>query len=150
MSSSQLILCLPFSSCPKSFPASGFFPMNQLFSPGGQSIGVSASVLPMNIQGWFPLGLTGWISLLSKGLSSLLQHHSSKASILQCSVFFMVQLSDLCITTGETIALTIRNWWTFVGKVMSAFSYAKFILAFLPKSKCLLISWLKSPSAVIL
>ena len=64
---------IPFSSCLQSFPASGTFPMSQLFAPGSQSIGVSASasasVLPMKIQGWFPLGLTGWISLLSKGLS---------------------------------------------------------------------------------
>ena len=77
----------------------------------------SASVLPMNIQDWFPLGLTGWISLQSKGtLKSLLQHHSSKASILQCSAFFVVQLSHPYMTTGKTIALTR---WRFVGKVMS-------------------------------
>ena len=61
----------PFSSCPQPFPASGSFPMSQLFSSGDQSIGASASVLPMNIQGWFPLGLTGWISLQSKGLSKV-------------------------------------------------------------------------------
>ena len=86
----------PFSSCPQSFPASGFFPMSQVFTSGGHSIGVSASgsVLPMNTQDWFPLGWTGYISLQSKGLSkSLLQHHSSKASILQHSAFFRVQLS---------------------------------------------------------
>ena len=83
---------LPFS--PHSFPASGSFPMSQLFTSSGQSIGVSASasVLPMNIQGWFPLGWTGLISLQFKGLSSLLQHHSSKASILWCSDVFTVQL----------------------------------------------------------
>ena len=71
------------------------FPVSRLFISGGQSIGASASasVLPMNIQGWFPLGLTGLISLLSRGLSSLLQHHSSKALVLCCSAFFMVQLS---------------------------------------------------------
>ena len=86
----------------------GFFPVSQLFSSGGQSIGVSASasVLPMNIQDWFPLGWTGWISLLSKGLSSLLQFHISKASILWHSAFFMVQLSHPYMTTGKTIALT--------------------------------------------
>ena len=74
---------IPFSSCHQSFPASGSFPVSQFFASGGQSIGTStsASVLPGNIQGWFPLGLTGWISLESKGLKSL-QHHSSKASIL--------------------------------------------------------------------
>ena len=70
---------VPFSSCPQSFPASGSFPMSWFFASGGQSIHISASasVLPMNIQDWFPLGLTGWISLQSRGLSSLLQHHSS-------------------------------------------------------------------------
>ena len=75
---------VPFFSCLQSFPASGSVQMSQLFASGGQSIGVSAStsVLPVNIQDWFPLGWTGWISLQSKGLKSLLQHHSSKASIL--------------------------------------------------------------------
>ena len=68
MPSNHLILCYSLLSCPKSFPASGSFPMSQLFTPGGQSIGTS-SVLPMNIQSWFPLGWTGWISLQSKGLS---------------------------------------------------------------------------------
>ena len=109
---------VPFSSCLQSFLEPGSFPMSQLFSSGSQSIeaSVSASVLPMNIQGSFPLELTGWISLQFKGHSSLLQHHSSKASIHQRSAFFMVQLSYLYMTTGETIASTI---WTFVSKVMS-------------------------------
>ena len=101
-----------FSSCLQSFPASGSFQMSQFFASGGQSIGVSASatVLPVNIQDWFPLGWTGWISLQSKGLSkSLLQHHSSKASILWCSAFFIVQLSHPYMTTGKTIALTRRT-----------------------------------------
>ena len=87
---------VPFSSCLQPFPASGSFQMCQLFTSGGQNIGVSASasVLPMNTQDWFPLGWTGWISLQSKGLlKSLLQHHSSKASILRHSAFFIVQLS---------------------------------------------------------
>ena len=99
----------PFSSHLQSFPASGSFPLSQFFTSGGQSIGVSAStsVLPMNIQDWFPLGWTGWISLQSKGLSkSLLQHHSSKASILRQSAFFIVQLSHPYMTTGKTIVLT--------------------------------------------
>ena len=85
-----------FSSHLQYFPASGSFPMSQVFESGGQSIGVtaSASVLPMNTQDWSPLGWTGWISLQSKGLLRvLLQHHSSKASILRCSAFFIVQLS---------------------------------------------------------
>ena len=85
---------VPFSSRLQSFLASGSFPVSQFFASGGQSIGVSVStpVLPMNIQDWFPLELTGWISLQSKGLSSLFQHHSSKASILRHSAFFTVQL----------------------------------------------------------
>ena len=105
----------PFSSL-QSFAASGSFPMSWLFTSGGQSIGppASASVLPMNIQGWFPLGWTSLISLLSKGLKSLLQHPSSNTSILRCSAFFTVQLSHPYMTTGKTIALT---GWTFVGKV---------------------------------
>ena len=109
---------VPFSSCPQSLPASGSFPMSQFFTSGGQSTGVSASasVLPMNTQDWSPLGWTGWSSLQSKGLKSLLQHHSSKASILWCSVFFIFQLSHPYTTTGKTKALTRR---TFVGKVMS-------------------------------
>ena len=110
---------VPFSSCPQSFPASGSFQMSQLFASGGQSIGVSAStsVLPMNTQDWSPLGWTGWISLQSKGtLKSLLQHHSSKASILRRSAFFTVQLSHPYMTSGKNIALTRQ---TFVGKVMS-------------------------------
>ena len=89
-----------FSSCPRSFPASGSFPVSWLFASGGQSIGASTSVLPMNIQGWFPrisVGLTGLISLQSEGLSkSFLQHHSLKASIIWCSTFFMVQFTSIC------------------------------------------------------
>ena len=110
---------VPFSSHLQSFLASGSFPMSQFFASGGQSIGVSASVsvLPMNIQDWFPLGLTGLISLQSKGLSQESQHHSSKASVLWRSAFFMVQHPYM--PTGRTIALTRR---TFVGKVnVSAF-----------------------------
>ena len=108
---------VPFSPCLQSFPASRSFPMSHLFSSGGQSIGasVSLSVLPMNIQDWFPLGLTTDLLAVQGTLKSLLQHHSSKASILWCSNFFMVQFSDLYMTTGKTIALTI---WTFVHKVM--------------------------------
>ena len=86
---------VPFSSCLQSFPASGSFQMSQLFTSDGQSIEVSAltSVLPMNIQDWSPLRWTGWISLQSKGLS-LLQHHSSKASILWHSVFFIEKATE--------------------------------------------------------
>ena len=101
---------IPFSSCLQSFPALGSFPMSQLLASGDQSIGASASasVLPMSIQGWFPLGLTGLISLQSKGLLSLLQHHSSKASVLWCSAFLMVQLLHPYMTTRKNIALTIQ------------------------------------------
>ena len=103
----------------------------------------------MNIQGWYPLELTGLISLRSKGLSRVLQHHSSKALILLWSASFMVQLSYPYMTTGKTIALTRR---TFVGKVMSLLfnMLSRLVIAFLPRSKGLLISRLKSPSAVIL
>ena len=109
---------IPFSSCPQSLPAPESFQMTHLFASGGQSIGISAStsVLPMSTQDQSPLRWTGWISLQSKGLSkSLLQHHSSKASILRHSAFFIVQLSHPYMTTGKTIALTR---WTSVDKVM--------------------------------
>ena len=104
---------VPFSSCPQSLPAWEAFPMSQLFAWGGQSTGVSAlaSFLPKKSQGWSPY----WLDLLAvQGtLKSLLQHHSSKASILRCSAFFTVQLSHPYMTTGKTRALTRR---TFVGK----------------------------------
>ena len=108
---------IPFSSRLLSFPASGSIPVSQFFTSGGQSIGISAltSILPMNIQDWFPLGWTGWISLLSKGLLRV-QCHNSKALIIWCSAFFIIQLSHPYMTTGKTIAFTS---WTFVGKVMS-------------------------------
>jgi len=94
----------PFSSGLQSFPESGSFLLSQFFPSGGQSIGISASasVLPMYIQDWFPLGWTGWISLQSKGLSRVFsQYHSSKASVLQHSACFMVQLSHPYMTTGK-------------------------------------------------
>ena len=111
------------------------FPVSWLFSSGGQSTGASASVLPLNIQGWFPLGLTGWISLQPKGLSrvfSILQHDSSKRSVLQHSAFFMVELFHLHLTTGKNIALTL---WALVGKVMtlSFNTLSRFVTAFLPR-----------------
>ena len=96
---------IPFSSHLQSFPASGSFQMSQFFTSGGQSIEVSASVsvLPKNIQDWFPLGWTYWISLLSKTLKSLLQYHSSNASILQCSTLFTVRFSHPYMTIGKTL-----------------------------------------------
>ena len=105
----------------QSFPTSGSFQMNQLFASDDQSTGVSVStsILPENTQDWSPLGWTGWISLQSKGLfKSLLQHHSSKASILWCSALFIVQLSHPYMTTGKTIALTRQ---TFVDSNVSVF-----------------------------
>ena len=112
---------VPFSSWLQSFPPSGSFQMSQFFVLGCQSTGVStsASVLPVNIQDWFPLEWTGLISLQSKGLSRVLSNiHSSKASILRHSASFRVQLSHPYMTTGKTVAL---NRWTCVGKVVSAF-----------------------------
>ena len=98
--SSSVIL---FSSSLQSFPASRSFQMSQFFASDSQHIGASAStsVLPMNIQGWFPLGWTGLISLQSKRLSGLLQHHSSKTLVFHHSAFFMVQLSRPYVTTGK-------------------------------------------------
>ena len=111
----------------------------------------SFSISPSNAYSGFISFRMDWLDLLAvQGtLKSLLQHHSSKASILQCSAFSMVQLSHPCMTTGKTTALTR---WTFVSKVMSLVfkTLSRFIIAFLPRSKCLSISWLQSPSAVIL
>ena len=117
-----------FFSCPQSFP--GCFPVNWLFPTGGQRIGASASVLPSSRIDWFEL------FAVQGTLKCLLQHHNSKASILWCSAFFMVQLLHLYVTTGNTIALTR---WTFVGKVMSLRfnTLSRFVVAFLPRSKCL-------------
>ena len=147
--SSSVIL---FSSCLQYFSASWSFPVSQIFARAGQCIGAlaSASVLPMNVQNWFPLGLTGFDLFAIQGtLKSLLQHHSSKPSILWCSVFFILQLSHPYTTRGKTIALTR---WNFVGKTMSLLfnMLSKLVIVFLPRSKHLLISWLQSPSAVIL
>ena len=125
--------------------------MSQLFALGGQSIGASAStsVLPEHPE--LISFRMDWLDLLAvQGtLNTLLQYHSSKVSILQCSAFFTVQLSHPYVTTGKTIALTRR---TFVGKVMSLLfnTLSRLITTFLPRSKHILISWLKSPSVVIL
>ena len=138
-------LSSPSPPAPKSLPASESFPMSQLFSWGGQSIGVSAlaSVLPINTQDWSPLGWTGWISLQS---NITVQKHQ----------FFGAQLSSQSnshihtwLTTGKTIALTR---WTFVDKVVSLLlsMLSRLVITFLPRNKLLLISWLQSPSAVIL
>ena len=141
----------PFYSWLQSFPASESFPMSQFFTSGGQIIesSASASVLPVNIQDWFPLGLTGLISLQSKGLSGVLSNIT-----IQKHQFFHTQPSlwsnsHLSMTTGKTIALTR---WIFVGKVMSLLfnMLSRFVIVYVLRSKHLLITWLQSPSAVIL
>jgi len=125
--------------------------VSRLFVSGSQSIGgsASASVFPINIQVGFPL--TDWLDFLAvQGtVRSFLQHHSTKASILQHSAFFIFQLSHPYMATGKTIAL-IRQ--TFVSKAMPLLfnMLSVFVIVFLPRSKHLLISWLQSPSAVIL
>ena len=124
---------IPFSFCLQYFPASGSFPVTQYFASDGQSTGASASasvsVLSMNIQDWFLLGLTGLISLLSRGVSRIFSKYSSKASVLQSSPFFMVQLSHPYMTTGKTIALTIQ---TFVCKIVFLLlkTLSRFVIAF--------------------
>ena len=126
--------------------------MSPLFSSGGQSIGASASAIsPSNEHSGLISFRMDWLDLLAvQGtLKSLLQLHSSKTSILQCSAFFIVQLSHPYRITGKTIALTR---WTFVGNVTSLLlnMLSRLVITFLPRSKCLLISWLQSLSAVIL
>ena len=147
MPSNHLILCCPLLLLPLIFPSIRSFPMSWLFTSGGQSIGASAS---NEYSGLFSLRID-WFDFLAvhRMLKNLLYHHNLKASILRCSAFFMVQLSHQYMTTGKTIALTR---WTFIGKVMSLFLNTLFrsVIAFLPRGKCLLISWLQSPSAVIL
>ena len=125
--------------------------MSQLFASGGQSIGsFSFNISPSNEHPGLISFRMDWLDLLAvQGtLKSLLQHHTSKASILH-SALFIVQLSHPYMTTGKTIALTR---WTFVGKVMSLLlnMLSKLVITFLPRSKHLLISWLQSPSVVIL
>ena len=144
---------VPFPCHLQSFPASESFQMGQLFASVGQSIGASAStsVLPMNTQDWSPLGQNGLVgsSCSPRDSQESSRTPSSKASILRCSTFFMVQLSHPYMTTGKTIAMAS---WTFVGKVMSLLLnvLSRVVITFLPRSKRLLISWLQSASAVIL
>ena len=118
--------------------------MRQFFASGGQSIRISASAsdLPMNIQDWFLLGWYVWISAIQETLKSHFQHHSSKASVLWHSNFFIVQLSHPYMTIGKTIALTIQ---TISDKVMPLLFNMLFF-----QGTSVLISWLQSPSAVIL
>ena len=141
----------PFSSRLLSFPASGSFQMSVLCIRWPKYWSFSFSISPSNEHPGLTSFRIDWLDLLAvQGtLKSLLQHHSPKASILPHSAFFTVQLSHPYMTTGKTIALTR---WTFVGKVMSLLlnMLSRLVITFLPRSKCLLISWLQSPPAVIL
>ena len=126
--------------------------MSQYFTSGGQNIGVSASasILPMtDYSGLISFRMDWLISLHQGTLKSLLQQHSSKASILWCSAFFIVQLSHPYMTNGKTIVLTR---WTFVDKVMSLLfnMLSRLVITFLPKEHASFNSWLLSPSALIL
>ena len=135
---------VPFSSCPQSLPASKSSPTLRMRWPKYWSF--SFSIIPSKeILGLISFRMD-WLDLLA--VQGTLQHHSSKASILQRSAVFTVQLSHLYMTTGKTIALTR---WTLVGKVMSLLlnMLSRLVITFLPRSKRLLISWLQSPSAVI-
>ena len=146
MLSNHLILCCPLLLLPSIFSS-----ISQLFTSGGQSIGTStsASVLPVYIQDWFPLELTGLTSLQFKGLSRVFSKPHFKSINSLVLSFLYVQLSHPYVTTGKTIALTRQ---TFVGKVMFLLfnMLSGLVIAFLPRSKHLLISGLQSPSAVIL
>ena len=131
---------VPFSSYPQSLPASGSFPISQLFAWGGHSNGVFSFIIsPSNEHPGLMFFRMDWLDLLAvQGTpKSLLQHHSSKVSIFRHSAFFTVQLSHPCMTTGKTIALTR---WTFVGKVMSQLFnvLSRLVITFLPRSKRLL------------
>ena len=142
---------VPFSSCPQSLPIKVFSNESTLCMRWPKYWSFSFSIIPSKEHPGPICFRMDWLDLLAvQGtLKSLLQHHSSKASILQCSAFFTVQLSHPYMTTGKTIALTRQ---TFVGKVMSLLLnvLSRLVITFLPRSKRLLISWLQSPSAVIL
>ena len=144
MPSNHLILCRPLLP-PSIFPSIRSFPVSQFFTSGGQSFGVSASAsdLPMNIQDWSPCSPRESSRVF---FNTTVQKHQLFGAQ---SFFFTVQLSHLYMTTGKTIALTRQ---TFVGKVMSLLfnMLSRFVIAFFSRSKCHLISWRQSPSAVIL
>ena len=152
MPSNHLILCGPLFLLPSVFPSIRVFSNESILCirwPNYWSF--SFSISPSNEYSGLISFRIDWLDLLAVqgNLKSLLQHHSSKASILRCSTFFIVQLSHPYMTTGKTIALTR---WTFVGRVMSLLFnvLSSLVIAFFPRSKHLLISWLQSPSAVIL
>ena len=152
MPSNHLILCCHLLLLPSIFPSINVFSNESVLHirwPKYWSFNFSIS--PSNeYSGLISFGIDRFDLLAVQGtLKSLLQCHSSKASILRCSAFFIVQLSHPYMTTGKTIALTR---WTFVGKVMSLLlnTLSRLVITFIPRSKRLLISWLQSPSAVIL
>ena len=152
MPSNHLILCHPLLLLPSVFPSISIFSNESVLRMTWPKYwSFSFSISPSNEYSGLISFRTDCFDLLvvQGSLKSLLQHHSSKASILQLSPFFIVQLSHLHMTTGKTIALTRR---TFVSKVMSLVfnMLSRLVIAFLPRSKHLLISWLQSPSAVIL
>ena len=148
----HLILCRPLLLLPSIFPSIRVFSNESVLPirwPKYWSFSFSIS-LSNEYAGLISFRMDLLDLLAVQGaLKSLLQHHSSKSSVLQHSAFFIVQLSHLYVTTGKTIALTR---WTFVAKVKSLLfnTLSRLIITFLPRSKCLLISWLQSPSAVIL
>ena len=152
MPSNHLILCCPLLLLPSIFPSIRVFSdESALHMRWPKYWSFSFNISPSNEHPGLISFRMDWLDLLAvQGtLKSLLQHHSSKASILQRSAFFIVQLSHPCMTTGKIIALTRR---TFVGKVMSLLftMLSRLVITFLPRSKRLLISWLQSPPAVIL
>ena len=152
MPSNHLILCHPLLLLPSIFHSIRVFSNESaLHIRWPKYWSFSFNISPSNEHPGLICFRMDWLDLLAvQGtLKSLLQHHSSKASILWCSAFFIVQLSHLYMTTGKTIALTR---WTFVDKVMSLLfnMLCRLVITFLPRSKRLLISWLQSPSAVIL
>ena len=152
MPSNHLILCCPLLLLPSIFPSiRAFSNESALRIRWPKYWSFSFNISPSNEHPGLISFRTDWLDLLAiQGtLKSLLQHHSSKASVLWCSAFFIVQLSHPYMTTGKTIALTR---WIFVGKVIALLfnMLSRLLTAFLPRSKCLLISWLQSPCAVLL
>ena len=152
MPSNHLILCCPLLFLPLIFHSIRVFSNESVLHIRWPKYwGFSFNTSPSNEHPGLISFRMDWLDLLAvqRTLKSLLQHHSSNASILQCSAFLTVQLSRPYMTTGKTIALTR---WSFVGKVMSLLfnMLSRLVITFLPRSKRLLISWLQSPSAVIL
>ena len=152
MPSNHLILCCPLFLLPSIFPSIRVFSNESVLGMRWPKYwSFSFNISPFSKYSRLIFFKMGWLDLLAvQGtLKSLLQHHSSKASILWCSAFIIVQILHPYMTTGKTIALTTQ---TFVGEVMSLLfnMLSRLVIAFLPRSKCLSISWLQSPSAVIL